>query len=188
MYFLIIVEFISVVLVWFALLHWILHRSVVWLFPFWFAWWISSLLLRTSNQIISVHWLSLGHYSSVATSVTQHFVVTTWVSRTKGLSTNHILFFMLLLVLLIVLTLPFNVHRALWSDSIFRRCWWRFLTTCTLFSTSHHVWRWAAYQIVVLLDQTKRIWWRTSMMLVSTFWIQTICIRTSRSFLCCSWS
>ena len=97
-----------------------------------------------------------------------------------------------ILITLIILALSFNIHRWLWSNSVFTWCRARFLRTCSLFSThsndiatSRHI---ATHQVVVLWNQTKWVRRRTSMtiMMNSIFRynsINTLSVGTCRSFL-----
>ena len=157
----------------------LIHVSWVWplstLLPFRFTWRVPSylvLLLTTacrcsSNHIVlTMHTLSLGHHTTKASCVREHFVVHShWVAiGPKVLSAYQVLLAfvlsMLRKTLVSILSLPFDIDWRLRSNSIFRwsRAW--LLRVCS-FILLHHLtihgawWNSSSHQIVVLLHEPK---------------------------------
>ena len=135
-------------------------------------------------------------HSAVSNSIAHHFLlVTTWDSEVA--SANKILLLVmgsLLLVALLVslLSLALDVHWWLRPDAVLRRCWAWLLGGRALLA--HHAVVKAvgdaSDEVVVLLDEPERVRRWTSIMAVvnCSFTQQTLGVRTSRSFLCSSWS
>ena len=116
----------------------VLHLAVIALFPFRFTWRITSDLLIlcgiihilalswTTDYVIVMHTLSLGHHATESSSVREHLIS---ITSGKVLTTNHVLIFVTSgkLLVLPITWLTLNINGRLRSNSVFGRSRTRFL-------------------------------------------------------------
>lgn len=120
----------------------------------------------------------MSDHASKSARVRYDFVVSTVIAFALGTTSS--------LVLLILSSLAFHIDRGLWSYPILRRSWSWFLWVGAL--AIHLLHAVTTYQIIVLLNQAKRVGWRT----ITVAWTQSylsLSVRTCWPLLGgCAWS